>query len=57
MVAQIYKSSNNCKAMANTSGTTSKSVDKNMKKYTYNQMYNNNLSLEKHHNKDILMKT
>lgn len=40
-----------------TSGGTSKSVDKPVKKYTCTQMYNNNLSLEKHHNKDILMKT
>jgi hypothetical protein len=56
VMAQIYKSSNNCKLMANNGGT-SKSVDKPVKKYTCNQLYNNNLSLEKHHNKDILMKT
>ena len=36
-MAQIYKSSNNCKLMAN----TSKSVDKPSKKFTYN----NNISL------------
>lgn len=58
MMAQIYKSSNNCKLMTTTSGGASKSVDKPIKKYTYTQLYNNNnLSLEKHHNKDILMKT
>ncbi len=46
MMAQIYKSSNNCKAMASTNGGTSKSVDKPIKKYTCTQMYNhNNLSL------------
>lgn len=58
-MAQIYKSSNNCKLMVNSSnGGTSKTVDKPIKKYTCNQIYNhNNLSLEKHHNKDILMKT
>ena len=57
-MAQIYKSSNNCKLMANsTNGMTSKSVDKPIKKYTCNQFNNNNMSLEKHHNKDILMKT
>ena len=56
-MAQIYKSSNNCKMLTSTGGT-SKSVDKPVKKYTCNQIYNhNNLSLEKHHNKDILMKT
>jgi hypothetical protein len=46
-MAQIYKSSNNCKVMANsTNGGTSKSVDKTIKKYTCNQIYNhNNLSL------------
>lgn len=45
--------------MVNSSnGGTSKTVDKPIKKYTCNQIYNhNNLSLEKHHNKDILMKT
>lgn len=41
-MAQIYKSSNNCKLMANSSGGTSKSVDKPVKKYTVNQLYNNN---------------
>lgn len=57
VMAQIYKSSNNCKMLTSTGGT-SKSVDKPVKKYTCNQIYNhNNLSLEKHHNKDILMKT
>jgi hypothetical protein len=45
-MAQIYKSSNNCKQMTNgfNSGT-SKSVDKPSKKYTVNQLYNNNMSL------------
>lgn len=43
-MAQIYKSSNNCKLMPNAGGT-SKSVDKPAKKYTCNQAYNNNLSL------------
>ena len=56
VMAQIYKSSNNCKLMAG-NGSNSKSVDKPVKKYTCNQLHNNNLSLEKHHNKDILMKT
>lgn len=51
-MAQIYKSSNNCKVNGHV--MTSKSVDKPMKKHTYN---NTNMSLEKHHNKDILMKT
>jgi hypothetical protein len=46
---QVYKSSNNCKLLAN----TSKSMDKPTKKLTYNQ----NRSLEKHQHKDILMKT
>lgn len=56
-MAQIYKSSNNCKLMVNSNGAF-KSVDKPIKKYTCTQLYNhNNLSLEKHHNKDILMKT
>lgn len=54
-MAQIYKSSNNCKLMI--SGGASKSVDKPVKKYTCSQLYKNNMSLEKHHNKDILMKT
>ena len=46
MMAQIYKSSNNCKLMTTTNGGTSKSVDKPIKKYTCTQMYNhNNLSL------------
>lgn len=54
-MAQIYKSSNNSK-LTNTGGT-SKSVDKPAKKYTCNHFYTNNMSLEKHHNKDILMKT
>lgn len=55
-MAQIYKSSNNCKVAGQpqVGPNTSKSVDKPSKKYTYN---NNNMSLEKHHNKDILMKT
>lgn len=56
-MAQIYKSSNNCKLTTHSSNGTSKSMDKPTKKYTCNQMYSNNLSLEKHYNKDILMKT
>jgi hypothetical protein len=48
-VAQVYQSSNNCKLV----NLNSKSVGKSYKKHTYNQ----ELSLEKHYNKDILMKT
>lgn len=48
-VAQVYQSSNNCK-LAN---LNSKSMGKSYKKHTYNQ----EMSLEKHYNKDILMKT
>ena len=45
-MAQIYKSSNNCKQITNSStGGTSKSVDKAIKKQTSNQLYNNNMSL------------
>lgn len=47
----IYQSSNNCK-MHNQ--YQSKSVGKGNKKMT---TYNQNISLEKHHNKDILLKT
>lgn len=49
-VAQVYQSSNNCKLNNN---LNSKSLGKAQKKMTYNQ----DLSLEKHYNKDILMKT
>lgn len=47
----IYQSSNNCKLY---NQFQSKSLGKNYsKKMTYNQ----NISLEKHHNKEILLKT
>jgi hypothetical protein len=48
-VAQVYQSSNNCK-LAN---PNTKSLGKSYKKHTYNQ----EMSLEKHYNKDLLMKT
>jgi len=47
-VAQVYQSSNNCKL-----NLATKSLGKTQKKYTYNQ----EMSLEKHRNKDMLMKT
>ena len=47
-VAQVYRSSNNCKLNMGT-----KSLGKTQKKHTYNQ----EMSLEKHRNKDMLMKT
>jgi len=48
----IYQSSNNCKVY---NQFPSKSMGKqNNKKLT---TYNQNISLEKHHNKDILLKT
>ena len=47
-VAQVYQSSNNCKL-----NVGSKSLGKQQKKHTYNQ----EMSLEKHRNKDMLMKT
>ena len=51
-IAMIYQSSNNCKMY---NQYQSKSVGKgNHKKMT---TYNQNISLEKHHNKDILLKT
>lgn len=50
-IAMIYQSTNNCKMY---NQYQSKSVGKgNQKKLTYNQ----NISLEKHHNKQILLKT
>lgn len=48
-MAQVYQSSNNCKL----TNLNSKSVGKSYKKHTYNQ----EMSLEKHYNKDLLMKT
>ena len=48
----IYQSSNNCKLY--NPQQQSKSMGKNNKKLT---TYNQNISLEKHHNKDILLKT
>lgn len=50
-IAMIYQSSNNCKMV---NQYQSKSVGKGTKKMT---TYNQNISLEKHHNKDILLKT
>jgi hypothetical protein len=47
-VAQVYQSSNNCKL-----GMGAKSLGKQQKKLTYNQ----EMSLEKHRNKEMLMKT
>lgn len=47
-VAQVYQSSNNCKL-----NLATKSLGKTQKKYTYNQ----EMSLEKHRNKEMLMKT
>lgn len=48
-VSQVYQSSNNCKM----SFGAAKSLGKQQKKHTYNQ----EMSLEKHRNKDLLMKT
>lgn len=48
-MAQVYQSSNNCKL----GNPNSKSLGKSYKKHTYNQ----EMSLEKHYNKDLLMKT
>lgn len=50
-IAMVYQSTNNCK-MHNQ--YQSKSMGKGNKKMT---TYNQNISLEKHHNKDILLKT
>lgn len=50
-IAMIYQSSNNCKIY---NQQQSKSMGKAQKKLT---TYNQNISLEKHHNKDILLKT
>lgn len=47
----IYQSSNNCKIY---NPAQSKSMGKNNKKL---MNCNQNISLEKHHNKDILLKT
>ena len=47
----IYQSFNNCKIY---NPTQSKSMGKNNKKL---MNYNQNISLKKHHNKDILLKT
>lgn len=49
-MAQVYQSSNNCKLMG---FGAAKSLGKQQKKHTYNQ----EMSLEKHRNKDVLMKT
>lgn len=50
-MAMVYQSSNNCKMY---NQHPAKSLGKPQKKYT---TYNKNISLEKHHNKDILLKT
>ena len=50
-IAMIYQSSNNCKLMGQ---NPTKSLGKANKKLT---TYNQNISLEKHHNKEILLKT
>ena len=47
----VYQSTNNCKMHGQ---YQSKSMGKGNKKMT---TYNQNISLEKHHNKDILLKT
>lgn len=51
-IAMIYQSSNNCK-MNNQYQTKSVGKAYSKKMTTYNQ----NISLEKHHNKEILLKT
>lgn len=51
-IAMIYQSTNNCK-MYNQYQSKSMGKGGQKKMTTYNQ----NISLEKHHNKDILLKT
>lgn len=50
-IAMIYQSSNNCRI---NNQYQSKSVGKNNQKKS---TFNNNISLEKHHNRDILLRT